>query len=500
MTDSSTYKRETLPVPETSLEAREQLINSLRLDLVGPWHGHELAKETLSPRFRPSNWYLTGFLIPADTSAEDRGDDDSDEDFDDVSDGAGVSEENTDDRKAARKSFFPTSMGLTFLVDPAATTLNVTIRWGDYADGELPPRTPEENPMQVWQRHPREVSVPVDLKALTEEPHDLPVPNSGGLKVTVLGRSFQAQQTHDELPAGTRSVSVFLVNGRVPVPGHEDVAYAFQPQIVVQCDRPFMPRPDLRGLRAGETDEHLADLHFSDAPELAAGHGVSVDWSSVDGECRELRTEWMPRGDVERTVTARLDGVELEMEALGALEDGEAARRALMPLVEEYRAWIEARRSELGALIPRRQETAESLLHDAGIAATRIEAGIAVLEAHPDALHAFCVANRAVGRALRKRLSKDVQPSWRVFQLAFLLPRGGRGPDPSQTRDCRSAVLPNGRWQDGGLPRARCLHDGPAASSKSGPHERRRVGADALHAASVDARSARPRSGVSVRT
>ena len=37
----------------------------LKLDLVGPWAGHALAEERLPGWVRPSNWYLTGFLIPS---------------------------------------------------------------------------------------------------------------------------------------------------------------------------------------------------------------------------------------------------------------------------------------------------------------------------------------------------------------------------------------------------------------------------------------------------
>src|SRR5206468_10994393 len=55
-----------------------------------------------------------------------------------------------------------------------------------------------------------------------------------------------------------------------------------------------------------------------------------------------------------------------------------------------------------------------------GIAAQRIERGIAVLAHDADALDAFRMANRAVAHALRKRLKVEM-PRWRTFQLAFLL-------------------------------------------------------------------------------
>ncbi len=35
------------PVPATSLEVRERLVEALKLDLVGLWAGHALAKERL---------------------------------------------------------------------------------------------------------------------------------------------------------------------------------------------------------------------------------------------------------------------------------------------------------------------------------------------------------------------------------------------------------------------------------------------------------------------
>ena len=149
----------------------------------------------------------------------------------------------------------------------------------------------------------------------------------------------------------------------------------------MRSDRPFVPRPDLRGARAAEWDEQVADLHYADTPEYATGHGVSAEWEIVDGACRLLRTAWIPSAEVEKTATVDVPGVELSMEALGALADGAAAEAALRPLVAQYRAWIEARRAGIATLPGARRETAEELLRFAGVAADRIERGIAVLAA-----------------------------------------------------------------------------------------------------------------------
>ena len=86
------------PVPATSLDVRERLVEALKLDLVGPWAGHVLAEERLRGWERPSNWYLTGFLIPAGTSPEKSGDGDEDDDLGEIPESAGLAEESNEER------------------------------------------------------------------------------------------------------------------------------------------------------------------------------------------------------------------------------------------------------------------------------------------------------------------------------------------------------------------------------------------------------------------
>jgi hypothetical protein len=233
-------------------------------------------------------------------------------------------------------------------------------------------------------------------------------------------RQISAEDLVEHIPQGTRSVSVFLVNHRTPVKEQPDLGYVFQPEIEVRSDRPFVPRPDLRGARAADWDEQVADLHYADKPEYATGHGVSAEWEFVDGACRLIHTAWIPSAEVEKTATVDIVGVELSMETLGALPDNAAAKAALSPLVLRYREWIVARRSSLASLAGPRRATAEELLRFAAVAADRIERGIAVLATDAEALEAFRVANRAVARALHRRVRIEA-PRWRAFQLAFIL-------------------------------------------------------------------------------
>ena len=290
----------------------------MNLDLVGPWAGHRYAAERLRGWTRPSNWDLTGFLIPASTPPEAKADRDENDDLDTVPEESGLAEESAEERKTAKKGFFPSSIGLSFLADDATEEVSVLARWGDYERRDVvDPHG--DGTIEVWQRQPR-----------------------------------------------TQTVSVFLVNERPADTKDPDHAYAFQAQIEVQSVRPFVPRPDLRGAHARDWDEQMADLHYADTPEYATGHGVSADWDLVDAACRVLRTTWIPKATVERTETVPVLGATAAMEELGELADGEAAATALSPLVEQYRSWIAEQQAGVGHLAGERRDVAEELLRRAG--------------------------------------------------------------------------------------------------------------------------------------
>ena len=406
------------PPPLTSTHVRNYLVKALRLDLVGPWPGHELAQERLPRWVRPSNWYLTGFLIPSGSPPQHAADADEDDDVGEVPETAGLGEENNEDRKSAKKGFFPSSMGLSFLVSSEVKALKVAVSWGDYKPDEI--KGNNGNTIPVWQRTPRAETVEMPVQGGAGEPVFSPVPNSHGLELCIVERLISAEELKEQIPMGTRSVSTFLVNNRPPNQDRPDEAFAFQPQLKIHGNRPFVPRPDLRGANAEDWDEQVADLHYADTPGYATGHGVSAESQIVDGACRLLRTTWMPTAEVEKTETRDVPGVELSMETLGSLADGNSVQTALLPLVDLYRAWIEQQRDRIASLSPARRDTGEELLRLAGVAAGRIRQGVETLAKDPDALDAFRVANRAVARALHQRL-KIPSPKWKAFQLAFLL-------------------------------------------------------------------------------
>jgi hypothetical protein len=326
----------------TPVDVRRDLVDALKLDLIGPENGSDLEAEVLPQA--PSRWYLTGFLVPLEASEAQRSDETGQDDFDsEGGDGDGADDDTTPEPRAARRAYFPSSIGLSLLVPKETRQLRVTVDWGDYLAEPLdaPEEGEEVPPTEVggriplrWRRHTRRVEMGLELPSKTAGTIEDGVPDSGGLRLAVSVRPVQALgMAEGMVPAGTRSVSVFLVNHRTPVLADEnrDERFVFQAGLTVRSDEPLIPRPNLKGHATEEWDERVADLQYRDVYEYAVGHGISTR-ADVDagGTCRAARTCWIPGAEVERVAPAKIPGLELRMEALAELADGPAAERALL--------------------------------------------------------------------------------------------------------------------------------------------------------------------------
>lgn len=128
----------------TPADVRSHLIDALQLDLVGPTPADEIHAEEIIPQ-PPSKWYLTGFLVPFDAPLEVRSDDTGNDELDSVSRVSAGDDETIPDRASARKSFFPSSMGLSLLVATHTSSLHVTVTWAT-TNPSLARSYPKRNP------------------------------------------------------------------------------------------------------------------------------------------------------------------------------------------------------------------------------------------------------------------------------------------------------------------------------------------------------------------
>jgi len=447
-------------VPQlTSAEIRSTLVDALQLDLVGPTPtDRDHAEEILTQA--PSKWYLTGFLAPLGAKPDDRSDDEGNVEPQELGDSATSEDGQSPEVTPARKALFPSSMGMSFLISRQTKELLTTVHWADYKPIELErqnleveePGDKKKRKPEGWQRVPQSASVSVPIQS-AKDSFEIEIPGGSGLTLVVNCRPVNDHRFEAE----TLSVSIFLVNYRQMPFSEKDASFAFQTCLIVQCPEGFVPRSDLRGLDSKDSDEAIASLQYRHDYEFAVGHNVSViahaaltpSPSPIQGEgrneapasfssdgrragdegavCTEVCTTWIPIAEVPKVEAAPLPMVQLGMEALAAAESADVIRQMLSPMVAEYRAWITA---QYNTPIdpPQANNVAQALLNDARRACDRIESGIDAL-ADPQVLEAFRIANRVVAIARRRQLSQELNqspesfksPTWRPFQLAFIL-------------------------------------------------------------------------------
>lgn len=407
------------------IEVRQSLLDALQIDLIGPSGAlgdhHEVLPQA------PSRWYLTGFLVPTDADEEQRFDPNSDDEVDQTPAVAGIDENEAPEKAAARRSYLPSSLGLSVLIPQETKELQAIVRFGEYLRVEQEEGSRAGSPVQ-WRRNPHEEIVTVTLGNKIPAQGVVEVPKSRGVEIVWSLRGVPDGDLDGGLPKGTRSLSIFVVNRRKASPDEvRDEGFIFQVELEVQSDTSFVARPNLRSLESDDWDERVADLQYRDSFEFSVGHSVATESVVEDGQCKIVRTCHLPTAEVEKVAPSKIDGVTLNMETLAFLRDGADAIEQLGGFANSYRDWITKQSALLSGLAPRRMETAQELLHRAGLAAGRIQSGIELL-ADPNCLEAFRIANKTMAAQGRRRLAlqlgkspEEIMPAWRPFQLAFIL-------------------------------------------------------------------------------
>ncbi len=428
---------------------RDQLLEALRTDLLGPVGGeHEILKDDA-----PITVYPVGVLFPqseddearaeiSDAASEADGQDETPftarRDSEEPSPDLGVALANT------RR---PSSMGLTFAVDPATSgSIVLTVRAATYApeDAEGNPisaRRTEVRSTEEQREHWRRVALhldPVTVDVTVPHAHE-PVTLHPGLELRVVARPATG-------PHGTVTVTATVVNSlRVGRFDLRDAHCFYQPVLEVTapdgCPAPFVERPAALG--AVDKEQALSRLLHRHAPSFATGHGCAARWDwtppPIGASGREraavaaVRTEFVPSHEVLLTDSnPEIDDRALTMQGLGTAPDVEIIA-ALRGLLVGYEAWIGAQAAEAERLRGgEHEEAAREQLALCRRTLERMHRGVDLLAdpRRPEIMKAFRLANLAMAEQ-RARTSwiKDGKPGvpavekgkWRPFQISFLL-------------------------------------------------------------------------------
>ncbi|MEU6056206.1 helicase-related protein [Streptomyces xanthochromogenes] len=437
-------------------EMCDSLLEALRKDLLGPVGGEEEVLEldppittypvgVLFPRSRPSGPATSDLDGPAE-----RGEMESERDgLDEVPLSARRdSEEGPGDLGVSLANVrMPSSIGLTFAVDPEVSThIRLTVRAAVYI-----PEDAAGNPVSARRTEARSTKAQRERwrrVALRIEPATVDVTRPGlldaislhpGLQLRVLVRPRSAVD-------GTVTVTATVVNSlEVGQFDLRDAHCFYQPELTVTAkdgDSPvFVTRPTT--LDAVDEEHALSRLLYRHAPSFATGHGCAAHWNWTPppvGTVRTdrpsvtlLRTDFVPSHEVLSTDSnPGIDDRALTMYRLGT-DPAHEVVATLRALLTDYELWI------------RRQEDQARLLAgtEHGKAATdqvarcrqalgRMREGVDLLAdtERPEILRAFRLANLAMAEQ-RARTSwikggRSGEPDeqvgrWRPFQISFML-------------------------------------------------------------------------------
>lgn len=357
---------------------------------------------------------------------------------------------------ASNQSLVPSSLGLTFCVDGDTDQIEVEVHWGRYERSDeheifrirknKATGIEEQTKAKVWQRIPCGGKL---LLPLTEGviPHQ--APDKDYPKVRLQG-SIRAKNVN-----GDRLVTLFLVNAQEEPDTNRDMAWVFQPELIVRAgehasQRAIFRRRPVLDADGMDPEREALEMIYRNRVEFAVGHGVAVHAETAEDLtlATEVRTAVMPQYEVQVTETPGLDPSDrpamkemvgsglLDMQRLATLEVG-ALVDALSMLTKDYASWIDEQRARVGAEVVGYDVQSRQAMDRCQDILARLQQGIDTLKSDDKALAAFRFANKAMATqrirslyALAIRRGKGVtvdsfdvlkNRSWRPFQLAFLL-------------------------------------------------------------------------------
>lgn len=459
----------------TAFIVRENLVDILERELLGPIHGPEEALP-----FSPRSQYLVGHIAPVKLVARTRRAETTEDDpiergdlieirADDVglTEGRGLptyagdetdvdtEDDDREDRAPKQGLMIPASMGLRFQVPADLAAFTVTSSWGIYETVETGQVTKAGRPLRHYQRSPVEESRSIRLVDL-KPGHTATIP---------LRESICLRVDRYDDPAFRRVLlEIALCNDRetpIPIPVS---MWMFQTKLRVAAGEAevFLPVRDVLEQDLPEHDEEVRrlNLQYRNRLEYAIGRTCSVDWIVKRGSRRatEVSTTWLPVAETPQTRARSLDDALLSMDALSTVTPDQL-RAGLASLVSGYGAWIDHQQITSKQLPSHLRETAELALWEARQVHGRLVLGLEHVATDPEALRCFQFMNRvmrdqriasqvAAVRASDSAVTIEAAQAdvaargvsaalWRPFQLAFILMQLSALTDP--TAPLRSA-------------------------------------------------------------
>lgn len=310
----------------------------------------------------------------------------------------------------AGSTYFPSSMGLSFVVARDVREIVVEAEWGQYLRIKSESQQKKDgNPAPAEKR--RAVASPPIKLALQEGNLGARALNAEHADVLLQGRMRST--------ADGWVVTHFMVNQQEERKRRgepKDEVWVFQPKIRVRGpnNEPiFVKRRDMKvdlsgsnWIRTREETETL-EMLYRHQREFAVGHGISVHVTLPEPfaeRATQIETEWVPRFEVPQQTPRSADddrnlaGLTMDMKLLSEMPKTELIE-SLRHIETAYGIWIRAEAAKLAVPIEKligHEDAAKRAVERCARAMQRIKDGIDLIDADPLAEEAFRFANHAM--------------------------------------------------------------------------------------------------------
>jgi Helicase conserved C-terminal domain len=327
------------------------------------------------------------------------------------------------------------SMGLTFAMDlNHGTKINVEIAGGTYRSehGFL-----EARPNHWWIRSPHTISLLIDL----EIPEGTKIGKRGKTSLPKLENGVQLELHHycRKIASYPNLLFATLVLENVTDSSDSTRHSFYQSSLrITEDDSKIAAYPENANL---SKDSEYLSIAIQDRDQLtyAIGHGTATDWGLSDTQKRYVETNFFPSFEVP-SITPNIDGLVLDMTLLSQ-DSWPNQKNILETLLVSYGNWVQRIEAEANLFENSWRQTAIENAKKCRRSLMRMQDAIKILDSNPLARKAFTLTNEAIveQRYAVKREKRSVKivngipivepaiaspkdrPSWRPFQLGFLL-------------------------------------------------------------------------------
>lgn len=412
-------------------QARQEIIDFLKKDLMGPASEEEILSEN------PVFTYIIGLLVPQDTMNEntvDMGDQEVDGDTDYSEDSDYTPDEDDDSEPVTvTRVKKPSSIGISFYVKPSVKNFSLDVSWGEYTKkSETVYNGNTAKQKTIYIRRPEKEVLNIDLASFKRH-KEYPLQYDANLIVQV---------THITLKKGFSFITVYLVNKRRN-PESELEGTIFQVEVKAYSpdgERIFVAEDICRDVLKPD------EFFFKQRPIFGRGRGCAAAWGeAVNGYSDYVKSDFIPQYEYP-SVSSALEGFDenyFSVLMMSKKNNKDDIIKRLRALADAYEKWI----SDTLESDPKMNDEkfknviGSKIIANCKNALARMREGINLLVNDTTAFESFYFMNavmslqRSIMRFSKKhgqnitcRFEDFVNPgnpdnqfSWRPFQIAFIL-------------------------------------------------------------------------------